>query len=93
MELKFLQDFTSKLANLVEVKIYFNSFKNYQDVEEFLDRHPQLMRAHFHSGSEIFLESYLRELLEPLANKWNIDVFNVSNGSYTISHFILDRKN
>lgn len=93
MQLEHLDAFTEDLTNLVEVDIDFYNFENLQHVKEFLQHHPNVKRAHFHSGSHQFMESYLRERLEPLADEWNIEVFNVDHYSYSITHFVLERKN
>lgn len=92
MQLQFLADFTEDLNNLIEVDIDFYNFEKVEHVNGFLQNHPNLVRAHFHSGSNVFMESYLREKLEPLAGEWNIEVFNVNHYSYSISHFVLERK-
>lgn len=93
MNLADLQDFTSKLTNLVETKISFDSFVNFQEnVKDFLENHQQLMKAYFYSGSHIFEKTYLRKLLEPFAIEWNIRIFYENNGVHSICHFVLNRK-
>lgn len=87
--LQYLAPFTAKLTNLVEADIEFEHLRNVEEISAFLQNHPNLMKVHFYSEQHTFHEDVLRERLVPLANEWDIEVFNVRA---PVPYFVLRRK-
>lgn len=89
--MRYSTDFSENLNELFFVDIDFAYLKNSTKVNEFIQSHPNLDIAHFHSGLMRCTEPPLDRELQLPENEWNVKLFN-NDGGYIALNFVLERK-